>query len=50
MINRPLIAIIFLVISIVIGIFSLVFIETNCAEMINMLDTVVEYTKKDKII
>lgn len=48
MINRPLIAIIFLVISIIIGIFSLVFIEMNCEEMIDMLDTVVEYTQKDK--
>ncbi len=48
MINRPLIALFFLVVSIAIGIFSLVYIEINCTEMIEMLDISIEYSQDDK--
>ena len=51
MLNRPLIGIILLVVAIAISIFSLVFIETNCGELIDMLNetaTVVQEKNADK--
>lgn len=42
MINRPFISLLLLISAISIGLFSLIYIEKNCTEMIDMLDMTIE--------